>query len=648
MSGICGIVNFDGKPVDPELLRKMAEASAYRGPDGINYWIDGNVGMAHLALHTTPESVREEQPLVNRREDLVLVADARVDNRPELIHTLTAKGYLQQENPTDADLILAAYECWGEGCPEHVIGDFAFAIWDASRQILFCARDSVGVRGFCFSLDDKTFRFGTEVGQVLADERVCRDLDGYAISDHLTSNFHYGWRTMFAAVRRLAPGHCMTLGAQGPRAWRYWKPDRVSPIRYKTEEEYIEHFRELFFRCVADRLRSVKGTVAILTSGGLDSSSIAAVAQYLYADSQVSSRPIAYTYVFDRFEECDEREYSSLLLAETDIELHQIRAEQFHLLDHEQFYEPLLETPMIDQGSLGQYVLEQARERGCDALITGRGGDDMFGAARLQYVDHVRSVRWWKLWPWLVHGRREGRSWASLVWRLILRPLLPRRFRYQVDRWLGVRHQWHLRPWIHPELIEKTRPLERLLQQRHSGHFRRFVRQKQYEWFVDPVQLGDYIQAYSRRAAGCGLDMRLPFLDRRLAEFVLAVPVELSARPGHGNTKWILRQAMTDVLPEKIRCRRNKSNWHSYFEHMLQSQIREEVRALLTDGRIGHLGLVCEERLLDEFEAYCRGRVSYQETASFLRPVFLERWLQTHMSEETTIRYGQLSFWQLQ
>ncbi len=114
MSGICGMFNRDGAPVDPAVLRRMAEAAAHLGPDGIHYWTDGPLGLAHLALHTTAESIREQQPLLARQGESVLVADARVDNRDELMATLTAKGHLLQKEPTDADLILAAYEMWGD------------------------------------------------------------------------------------------------------------------------------------------------------------------------------------------------------------------------------------------------------------------------------------------------------------------------------------------------------------------------------------------------------------------------------------------------------------------------------------------------------------------------------------------------------
>ena len=174
MSGIVAVVNFDGAPVDPQVLKKMAEQCAYRGPDGINYWIQGNVGLAHLALHATPEALREHQPQLSEDGKLCLTADARVDNRPELIPLLQAKGEPVTNESTDADLILAAYRVWGEKCPEQIIGDYAFAIWDAKEQRLFCARDIYGVKSLHYARVGATLCVASEAQQIIQHPKMPR------------------------------------------------------------------------------------------------------------------------------------------------------------------------------------------------------------------------------------------------------------------------------------------------------------------------------------------------------------------------------------------------------------------------------------------------------------------------------------------
>ena len=147
MSGIAGIIHFDGAPVEPGQVEKMTSAMAYRGPDGINHWIKGSVALGQCLLRTTPESLEETQPLTNEDESLVLVLDGRVDNWEELRSELLGSGAALR-NRSDAELVLRAYQTWGPDCLRHIEGDFALVIWDARRRAAFCARDRMGNKPF--------------------------------------------------------------------------------------------------------------------------------------------------------------------------------------------------------------------------------------------------------------------------------------------------------------------------------------------------------------------------------------------------------------------------------------------------------------------------------------------------------------------
>ena len=162
MSGIAGIIHFDGKPVEPGLIEKMTSAMAHRGPDGIHHWVKGSVALGQCMLRTTPESLEEHQPLTNEDESLVLVMDGRVDNWEELRRELLARGAVLR-NRSDAELVLRAYETWGRDCLAHIDGDFALVIWDARRREAFCARDRVGNKPFHYQLQGETFVFASEL-----------------------------------------------------------------------------------------------------------------------------------------------------------------------------------------------------------------------------------------------------------------------------------------------------------------------------------------------------------------------------------------------------------------------------------------------------------------------------------------------------
>jgi asparagine synthase (glutamine-hydrolysing) len=167
MSGIAGIIRFDGRPVEQGLITKMTAAMPYRGPDGINHWVRASVALGQYMLRTTPESLEETQPLTNEDESLVLVMDGWLSNWKELRAELLAKG-VRLRNRADAELVLRAYEVWGAKCLAHIDGDFALVIWDARSREAFCARDRMGNKPFAYHWDGKMLMFASELHAILA------------------------------------------------------------------------------------------------------------------------------------------------------------------------------------------------------------------------------------------------------------------------------------------------------------------------------------------------------------------------------------------------------------------------------------------------------------------------------------------------
>ena len=205
MSGIVGIVNLDGAPVDPDLLRTMARHMAFRGPDAQETWIDSHIGFGHAMLRTTFEMADEQQPL-SLDGRLWITADARVDAREELIYKLEANGCRGLAHANDADLILHAYRMWDTNCVKHLLGDFSFAIWDGPRQRLFCARDHFGVRPFYYARVGRSLIFSNNLDTIRRHPRVSDELNDLAIVNFLL--FRYQPRidqTSFADIQALLP-----------------------------------------------------------------------------------------------------------------------------------------------------------------------------------------------------------------------------------------------------------------------------------------------------------------------------------------------------------------------------------------------------------------------------------------------------------
>ena len=191
MSAIAGIVHFDGAPIAPGLIEKMTSAMAQRGPDGIDHRVQGSVALGQCMLRTTPESLGEHQPLGNEDGHLVLVMDGRVNNYEELRREFLARGALLRDR-SDAELVLRAYEAWGEDCPDRIIGEFVFFIWDARQRRLFGARDAAGTRHFYYHAGNGWFAFASEIKGLLALGRIEPRLNKSRLLDYLVERVRPG------------------------------------------------------------------------------------------------------------------------------------------------------------------------------------------------------------------------------------------------------------------------------------------------------------------------------------------------------------------------------------------------------------------------------------------------------------------------
>ena len=224
MSGIAGIIRFDGGPVEQGLIEKMTAAMPYRGPDGINHWVRGSVALGQCMLRTTPESLEETQPLTNEDESLVLVMDGWLSNWKELRAELLTKS-VKLRNRADAELVLRAYEVWGAKCLAHLDGDFALAIWDARRREAFCARDRIGNKPFNYYWDGKTFIFSSELHPILVVPGVPENLNEGMVAEFLAMELVSRDETFWKRILRLCSAHKMVVSQSGYRIEEYWSPD---------------------------------------------------------------------------------------------------------------------------------------------------------------------------------------------------------------------------------------------------------------------------------------------------------------------------------------------------------------------------------------------------------------------------------------
>ena len=545
--------------------------------------------------------------------EAAVFADVRLDNREELIRLLEGIDGIDKitAGSSDAELILAAYLRWGDSCPEHLLGDFAFAIWDPRRRQLFCARDPLGLKVLHYAWAGSLLVFASEVEGVLEHPAISRRLDEVSVGDYLAGSLGEPGRTFFQSVHRLPPAHRLVATRDGGRVERWWDLDPERRTVYRRTEEYTSHFLDLFEQSVEARLRTPAGPVGVLMSGGLDSGSVAAVARRRL-QGKASPELFAGSFVFERLRECDEREPILAVAAHLGMETDLVEAERFPILGDSN--RPGLATPFLAWEGGFRELLRKVKGRGAQVLLTGHGGDDLMAGSPFTYADRLRRGDLRAVAEVARHAASRGRSWRWILYNYLARPLLP------------------LTPpraeppaWIDPAFARRTGLKERL-RASFPRRFQETARQALYERFLQ-TPWERVAHWYDRSAAPYGIGVRHPFLDRRLLELVFSIPPERLFRAGQ--SKPLLREAMAGLLPESVRLRQTRTRLGSFLDLSLRESQRGTVEALLASPMAAGLGFLDGERLRAEYRRYLEGEPSEAQRALWYA-ITLEIWLRHH------------------
>lgn len=555
MSGIVGICYPGKRPVETRNVENMAAALAHRGPHGAGVWTNGSVGLGHRMLWTTHESRREPLPLVDSKGELVITADARLDNRSELMSLLGINDFTL----SDAALILLAYEEWGLRCPSMLLGDFAFAVWDSRQHRLFCARDHFGVKPFFYYRSDRSFVFASEIKALLRVEDVPRRLNETRVGDYLIGALDDKAMTFYQDIFRLPAGHYLVVAENHHEVQSYWSPDPERELRLGSDEEYAEAFRKVFQEAVSCRMRDVFPVGSTL-SGGLDSSSISCMARHLL-QSEGRGELHTFSVLFDEVPESDERQYINSVLQQDGFKAHFVRGdtigplhemERFLWHQDEPFYAPNL--------FLNWAINRCARQQGVGVILNGYGGDAVVSHGTAFLAELARSGRWITLAREIASlSRNQQRPAWDILKAKTLAPLAPSAVRRLWRLMRGRTMSWSCgNGTIKPEfarrvgLEERAAKLGRAWTAPVSTARQDHCRHLTWGYYTFGLEIMD------RVAAAHSVEVRYPFYDLRVAELCLALPPE--QKLSNGWTRMIMRRAMKGLLPEAIRWRAGKAS----------------------------------------------------------------------------------------
>ena len=512
MCGIGGELRLDGGEPDRALMGRMLRRLARRGPDHEGVWADGPLLFGHRRLSVIDLSDRSNQPMADPDLGLTLVFNGAIYNYRELRRELLGKGY-RFFSEGDTEVILKAYAEWGEQCVEHLIGMFAFAIWNTRTRSLFLARDRLGIKPLYYSRTARAFRFASNSQALLEATDVDSSLDAVALHHQLTLHAVVpAPRTLLNGVRKLAPAATMTVAASGQHHNRvYWRLRATRPDRPRAEVEWIEAVHAALRLAVRRRLDIADVPVGVLLSGGLDSSLLVA----LLAETGVRDlRTFSVGFEDQPEEKGSEFEYSDQIVARYQTRHHK------YLIPNEQVLTRLPEAitcmaePMVGQDAVAFFLLAERVSQAVKVVQSGQGADEVFG-----------GYFWY---PRMAAATGDD---------------LERFRRHYFDR-------------DHAEFLETVTPAwrgpdytawliaERLAEPDADEYLDRVLRLDVTTLIVD-----DPVKRVDNMTMAWGLEARVPFLDHELVELAMQLPPDLKIG---GGGKQVLKKIARGLLPDAV------------------------------------------------------------------------------------------------
>ncbi len=638
MSGLAGIYHLDGRPVDPLLLQRMIRRLAHRGPDGSDYWVNGAVGIGQVMLRTTPESLSELQPWSDESETICLTLDGRIDNREDLILSLRTAGFHLRVD-TDAELMLRAYQYWGERCPEHVVGDFALVVWDGQRRQLFCARDILGLKPLYYCLHGGSFYWASEIPPLFEQEAIPRHPNEAMIAEFLSGTVVTNAETVYDGISRLEPAHTLVVRPGRNETRRYWTIDPQYRIHYSNDEDYAQHFRELFEKAVRCRLRSHR-LIGLELSGGLDSSSVVGFLQAAYQSRpQHNDRFLTFSLVFPGLS-CDESSFIDDVVTQGHFSSQRLLPQVPTLngfLGDVLCYQDLPDHP---NGAMSNSLRLRAQQQGCRVLLTGSGGDEWLTGSFFHYADLLRTLKLGTLIRRLrtdrplYCDRSSDDLFSTPLVQFGLLPLIPQSCR-NLGKW--VLRRTNIPDWISTEFWQRTHMQERI---RRASFLPPCASYAQRDLFSSTLHgLGIHgIELDERASSSFALEKRHPLNDRRVIEFALALPEDQRWRD---NPKFILRKAMAKLLPSSVRERLLKADFSCVFA---QALLAESMTTIFQSLSVASMGWVDGTKIWSDYQTmarhYTHGDDAYRFHVAPLWMVFgVELWFRTFFGGGRSFSY---------
>lgn len=587
MCGICGKLNWDQRePVPPSLVREMTDVIQHRGPDGSGTYVWGPIGLGHRRLSIIDLDTGA-QPMCNEDGTVWVVFNGEIYNFPELRSRLETLGH-RFKSTSDTEVIVHAYEQWGERAVEELRGMFAFALWDQRQELLLLARDRVGIKPLYYTNTGNALLFGSEMKSLLVDPTVTRRIHPPAIDRFLTFHYLPGQETLVEGIYKLQPGHLLTASKGQIRTSQYWDLRFEPSERWRTLEDAAEALGDLLRQTVKAHMIS-DVPVGVLLSGGVDSTAILG-----HAATQTASRLRTFTVGFGDGQVADERPYARKAANRYGTEHHEITVTPEDFRDFLPKFVWHMEEPVCEPPAIALYFLSRlARDSSTKVLLSGEGGDEAFGGyetyRNLLLLERLKS----SLGPAKLLLQLALKSRALARWRRaseygdLVQPALRDYYlgrtatpRTLLSRWRGALYRSEFADSLHTsqpngDLPSVFRPAASMS---HLSHML-YVDTK--SWLPD-----DLLIKADKMTMAASTELRVPLLDHCILEFAASLPSHFKVR--FGSTKRVLKAAMTQMVPVEI-VKRRKAGFPVPYERWLRTELRPFVADTLlsTNSALG-------------------------------------------------------------
>jgi len=590
MCGIAGIVDLKGRrEVSRTLLSRMNETQAHRGPDAGGLHLEPGVGLGHRRLSII-DLATGQQPLFNEDGSVVVVFNGEIYNFQALIPELTALGHVFRTK-SDTEVIVHAWEAWGEACVERFRGMFAFALWDRNRETLFLARDRLGVKPLYYAvLGDGHIVFGSELKSLAAHPGLARDLDPFAIEDYFAFGYIPEPRTVYRAACKLAPGHTLTLRRGEPVAAprEYWDVRFTldNPIgEADAQAELIERLRE------SVRLRMISEVpLGAFLSGGVDSSAVVATM------AGVSEQPVNTCSISFSDPAFDESRYAREVAERyrTRHFVDNVDSDDFGLVDE---LARTYDEPYADSSAIPTYRVCQLARRHVTVALSGDGGDESFGGYR-RYRFHTMEERLRGMLPLALRRPAFGllgrvypkADWAPQVFRA--------KTTFQALARSSVEAYFHSVSFLNDDVRGSL--YSSAFKAELGGYsavdvFHRHAAQAGTDDGLGLIQyldlktylVGDINTKVDRASMAHSLEVREPLMDHPLVEWLATLPSSFKVKGNEG--KRLLKQAMAPHLSHEV-LYRAKMGFAVPLARWFRGPLRRPVREALLGGRLAETG----------------------------------------------------------